>query len=60
MIACDVSQRVGILRKTQLRLLLGQHPRGLPGAGCAADPWKWGGANGAWILSPAQVDALQP
>ena len=24
------------------------------------DPWKWGGAIGAWILSIAQVDALNP
>ena len=24
------------------------------------DPWKWGGAIGAWILGPAQVDALSP
>ena len=24
------------------------------------DPWKWGGAIGAWILSPAQADALNP
>ena len=24
------------------------------------DHWKWGGAIGAWILSPAQVDALNP
>ena len=24
------------------------------------DPWKWGGAIGAWILSPAQVDVLNP
>ena len=22
------------------------------------DPWKWGGAIGAWVFSPAQVDAL--
>ena len=34
--ACDVSQRVGILKKAQLRWLLGQTPRGSLGAGCAA------------------------
>ena len=25
-----------------------------------ADPWKWGGAIGPWILSAAQEDALNP
>ena len=24
------------------------------------DPWKRGGAIGAWMLSPAQVDVLDP
>ena len=24
------------------------------------DPWKWGDAIGAWMLSAAQVDALNP
>ena len=32
-VACDVSQRVGFLKKAQLRWLLGQHPRGSLGAG---------------------------
>ena len=31
-----------------------------PLAAAPTDPWKWGGAIGAWILSPAQVDALNP
>ena len=48
-VASDVSHLLGVLKKAQLRWLLGQHLRG---------SWKWGGAIGAWILSPAQVDAL--
>ena len=28
-VACDVSQRVGVLKKAQLRRLLGQYPRNL-------------------------------
>ena len=39
------SQRVGVLKKAQLRWLLGQHPQG---------------SLGAWILYLVQVDVLNP
>ena len=35
-VACDVSQRVGVLKKAQFRWLLGQHHRRSLGAGSAA------------------------
>ena len=62
MVACDVSQRVGVLKKAQFRWLL----HNINKVRCAqdvpppTDPWKWGGAIGAWILSPAQEDTLNP
>ena len=59
MVACDVSQRVGILKKAQLRWLLVQ-VRWAQDVPPPTDPWKWGGAIGARKLSPVQVNALNP
>ena len=62
MVACDVSQRVGVLKKARFDGFLSN----INEVRCAqdvpppTDPWKWGGAIGAWILSPAQADALNP
>ena len=50
-----MSQRVRVLKKAQFRWLLGKQDVPPP-----TDPWKWGGAIGAWIHSPAQVDVLNP
>ena len=62
MVACDVSQRVGDLKNAQSRWLLEliQEVRRAQDVPPPTDPWKWGGAIGAWILGPAQVDALSP
>ena len=61
-VACDFSQqRVGVLKKALDGFLGNIHKvRWAQDVPPPTDPWKWGGAIGAWILSPAQVDALNP
>ena len=53
---------MGVLKKAQFRWLLhnSNEFRRAQDVQPPTDPWKWGGAIGAWILGPAQEDALNP
>ena len=64
MVACDFSQRVGKIEEIPVAmdalttLTTSSVGRWAQDAPPPTDPWKWGGAIGAWILSPAQEDTL--
>ena len=62
MVDCDVSKRVGILKKAKFQWIIEVNEalevrwaRDVPPP---TDPWKWDGAIESLILSPAQVDIL--